>query len=279
MRYLLLFGLVLMFSVAGFAQQAEDSGPGDQADDPIQAGFAIITPLPSSTTGGSLTVFATFGRKYDYGFEQAGILPPGLTTSAVLFVSASGRLSRNLGVAIVNPDPTATANVTMTLRNEAGTIVGTKNVNVNAHTQISQLITELFTGEIPRDFTGTLSITSNNPIAVLGLRFRGGNFSTLPVTNLIPFPGALPSLSAGVGGAGAVLLPQFVAGGGWATEIVIANTGTAPMSVRLDLFKQDGTALATTLNGTNASTFSPVTIPAGGVIVLAPRNRDGDDDF
>lgn len=278
MRYLLLFGLVLMFSVAGFAQQAEDSGPGDQADDPIQAGFAIITPLPSSTTGGSLTVFATFGRKYDYGFEQAGILPPGLTTSAVLFVSASGRLSRNLGVAIVNPDPSAVAHITITLRNEAGMEVGTKNFDVSAHSQISKLVTELYAGPLPRDYTGTLSISSNNPIAVAALRFRGGNFSTLPVTNLSPSATPLP-LIAGVGGPGAVLLPQFAAGGGWATEIVIGNTGTAPISVRVDLFKQDGTALVTTLNGTNGSTFSPLTIPAGGVLELAPRNHEGDDDF
>jgi hypothetical protein len=47
----------------------------------------------------------------------------------------------------------------------------------------------------------------------------------------------------------------------------------------VDLFKQDGTALVTTLNGTTASTFSPPTIPAGGVLELAPRNHEGDDDF
>jgi hypothetical protein len=277
MRYFLMLGLLLMFSITAFAQ-AEDSGTGHDQDSPVQAGFAIITPLPATTSGGSMTVFATFGYKRDGETQPAGILPPGLTTSAVVFVSSSGRLSRNLGVAMVNPD-SANADVTMTLLDQNGTQLATKLIHVAGHHQIAQLVTELFTGSIPPDVTGTLYITSTNPVAIMGLRFRGANFSTLPVTILIASPGALPSPSAGVGGAGAVLLPQFVTGGGWATEIVIANTGTAAMSVRLDLFKSDGTPLVATLNGTTASTFTNLTIPAGGVITIAPRDHDGNDDF
>jgi len=110
------------------------------------------------------------------------------------------------------------------------------------------------------------------------LRFRNGNISALPITNLLPFSGPLPSPSTGVGGAGAVLLPHFVSGGDWATGIVIANMGTAEMSVRLDLFKQDGTALETTLNGTNASTFTNLTIPAGGVITITPRTHERESE-
>jgi hypothetical protein len=33
------------------------------------------------------------------------------------------------------------------------------------------------------------------------------------------------------------------------------------------------------LNGQNASSFKNLTIPAGGVLVLAPRNQNGEDDF
>src|SRR5262249_18528602 len=119
------------------------------------------------------------------------------------------------------------------------------------------------------------------PVSVIGLRFRGDNFSTLPVTDLSGNPGPLPAFpTAGVGGAGAVLLPQFAAGGGWATELVLMNANTtSSLTVRVDLFKSDGTPLSTTLNGTTGSSFKNLVIPAGGVLVLAPRNRDGDDDF
>src|SRR6266571_112318 len=92
---------------------------------------------------------------------------------------------------------------------------------------------------MPADFTGTLALTSSGgPVSVVGLRFRGANFSTLPVTNLSTVA-ALPALANGIGGAGAILLPQFVAGGRWATEIDIANVGATDVTVRLDLFKPD----------------------------------------
>jgi len=273
LRRLLLLGHFLMFSLTAFAT----GGPGNVDDGPIQAGFAIITPFTAAASG-SMTVYSNFGIKDSDGFQQAGILPPGLTTSAVVLVSASGRLSRSLGVAIVNPD-NGNADVTMTLHDEGGTQLGTKTFTVEGHHQIAKLVTEVYTGELPRDLTGTLSMTSTSPVAIVGLHFSSGNLSTLPITNLLPFSGRLPSPSTGVGGAGAVLLPQFVVGGKWATQIVIANTGTADIIVRLDLFKQDGTALETKLNGTNASTFTNLTIPAGGVITIAPPNYEGDREF
>jgi hypothetical protein len=89
----------------------------------------------------------------------------------------------------------------------------------------------------------------------------------------------VPTISAGIGGAGAVLLPQFATGGGWATEIVLSNTGTTAMTARVDLFKSDGTPLTATLNNQTSSSFSNLTIPAGGVITLAARNTTGDSVF
>jgi hypothetical protein len=101
----------------------------------------------------------------------------------------------------------------------------------------------------------------------------------VPATSLTNITTALPTIATGVGGVGAVLLPQFASGGGWATEVVIANTAATSVTVRLDLFKPDGTALTATLNGDSASSFTNLTIPAGGVLTLAPRDSNGDDDF
>ncbi len=269
----LLIGFSLMLA---FAQ--ERGGSRDDHDDkgPIQAGFAVIT---ASSTSSSMAAFETFGMRQGQDATQAGVLPPSLTTSAILFVDSNGRLSKNLGVAIVNPN-SSNANVTLTLRKNDGTSLGSTTMTVPARQQMSKFITELFANEasIPKDVTGTVAITSTSPVSVIGLRFRGKNFSTLPVTNLSPST-SVPVISTGVGGAGSILLPQFAAGGGWATEIVIANTGTSSMTVRVDLFKQDGTALTASLNGQSASSFTNIVVPAGGVFVLAPRNENGDDDF
>jgi hypothetical protein len=285
--------MILISATLGFSQ-----GPPADHDDhddaaPVRSGYAVVTPLAATTSGttSGLVVFETFGLRSsapNADATQAGELPADLTTNALLFVDSSGRLSKNLGVAIVNPN-NSNANVTLTLRKNDGTQLATTNMNILPYQQTSQFVTQMFSGQpIPSDVTGTLAITSagssNLPVGVVGLRFRGSNFSTIPITNLSSAP--VPSITtttgtgtATIGGSGSVLLPQFAANGGWATELVLINSGTSGLTVRVDLFKQDGTPLSTALNGQTNSSFTNISIPAGGVVVLAPRNGKGDDDF
>jgi len=314
MRRFLTISILVLFSAAiALAQESSDQGRLDRDDHddkaPVQSGYVVVTPVVATTSGTAivmsgtkidtatglaattgatttgLVVFETFGMRDEgnLGTTQAGVLPPDLTTNAIMFVDSEGRLSKNLGVAIVNPNST-NANVSLTLRKADGTQLGTTTVNVPSHQQTSKFVTQLFAtpSSVPRDVTGTLVITSvgtSGPVSVIGLRFRGRNFSTLPITNLSGNAGPLPSFAPGVGGPGAILLPQFAAGGGWATELVLVNTNTVPMTVRVDLFKADGTPLSAALNGKTASSFTDLNIPAGGVLILAPRDKDGDDDF
>jgi hypothetical protein len=117
-------------------------------------------------------------------------------------------------------------------------------------------------------------------VAVLALRFLGTTFSTIPITSLSP-PINFPEVAPGTGspGTNAVLLPQFAANNLWSTEMVILNNGSVPVTVRIDLFKQDGTPLVTTMNHQTASSFQNLTIAPGGVTILAPLNANGDSDF
>ena len=292
-----LFGIItiaLLSAVMAFAQgpppgrgpQDKDERKGDHDDKaPLQSGYAVITP--STTSGTGLVVFETYGwrRGGDAGTPQAGVLPPELTTNAVMFLDSKGKLSRDLGVSMVNPN-SSNANVSVTLRGSDGKQLGaTKVVNVPSHQQVVTFVTQLFTDQpsVPRDVTGTVAITSagssNLPVSVIGLRFRGTNFSTLPITNLSGNAGPLPTIATGVGGAGADLLPQFVTGQGWATQIVLVNTGTSTITARVDLFNTNGNPLTATMNGQTKSSFTDLTIPAGGVLTLAPRDADGEDDF
>jgi len=299
-RFFTVLTVILFSTVLAFAQGPPSGSPGsgngqgngngngngngqgkDDHDDngPIQSGYAVITPSASTS---SMVAFETFGqRKGNNGdTTQAGVLPPDLTTNALLFVDSSGRLSKNLAIALVNPN-TAAVTVTMTLRKSDGGQLASKTTSIASHQQISTYITDLFadSSSIPSDLTGMLSVvTSGGPVAVIGMRFRGANFSTIPATSL-GGPSTLPTIAPGIGGAGAIILPQFATGGGWATEIVIANTGTTALTARLDLFKPDGTALTASLNGQSANSFKNLTVPAGGVFVLAPRDTNGDDDF
>jgi len=169
-----LFGtltIVLLSAGVAIAQGRDDHN--DRA--PLKSGYAVITP----TGGAGLVVFETFGwrRGGDAGTPQAGLLAPDLTTNAVLYVDRKGKISKNLGIAIVNPNASNT-NVSLTVRGSDGKKLGTKTVNVPSHQQLVSFFAELYADQpsVPRDVTGTVAITSAGssplPVSVIGLRLR-----------------------------------------------------------------------------------------------------------
>ena len=282
-----------MFLCLGTPCLAQIGGGGQGTDDhddaaPTQVGYAVVT-ASSSATG--LTVMETFGLKVGTEINRAGFPSPELVTNASMFVDVSDRLARNLGVAMVNPGNTATS-ITLTIRKSDGTQLASKTITLEGRRQTSQYITELVPvppsqgggiGGVTTppivEYTGTLSITSTMPISVIGIPFRESKFSTMPVTNVGTTTTPLPIFSSGVGGINAVLLPQFAANGGWATQIVVTNSNTSSATVRVDLFAQDGTALTAKMNGTSSSSFIGLIVPAGGALVLGPRDVNGDTRF
>ena len=243
------------------------------SQDTVQAGYAVVTP--ATQTASVMSVFETFVQ----GSLQVGVFPPNLTASALLPIEVSASLAKTLGVAIANPNP-APANVTMTVRRSDGTQLTSTTTSIVTRQQISKLITELFPGPgqggfstqvgIPAEFTGTLVISSTSPVSIVGLKFRGPNYSTVPVTDLAPSNTPIPTIIPGVGGLGAVLFPQFVTGGGWGTEISITNLTSTSLTVRVDTFNQTGGPLTVRLNGQTASSFTNLAIPANGILTLLP---------
>jgi hypothetical protein len=275
-RLLITLFCLAALSTAAFAQDDHnDAGP-------LLVGYAVITPTSRGTpfgNPGELDVFETFGYRSQVPALQAGVLPATMTTRMVLFATSGIRLSRNVGVAITNPG-SGDAVVTMALRRADGSLTSSKTILVTARQQVSRFISELFADvpAVPVDFDGTLTLTSNTPVAILALRFSGTKFSSIPVTSLSPSVD-LPEVTPGTGGRDGVLLPQFAANDLWASEIVIVNDGPVPMTVRIDLFKQDGTPLVTTLNHQSGSSFQNLVIAPGGIIIFAPLNANGDSDF
>ncbi len=252
----------------------------DDEHTPIKVGYVVITPTSATTAG--LVVFETFGEHKEDGFgnksfTQAGVLPSMMTTHAALFADADGRLSKNLGVALANPSGSP-ATITLKLRNAVGVTVATTSFVLDAHKQTAFFVTQMFEDQksVPKDFTGTVDISSDIPIAVMGLRLRGSNYSTIPATILGPVA-PVPAITTNVGGPASVILAHFAAGGGWASELVLANFGPDSITVRVDLFGPDGTPLTVTLNGQSASSFQDIAIPAGGVVILASDNDEDEN--
>jgi hypothetical protein len=105
-----------------------------------------------------------------------------------------------------------------------------------------------------------MQVSSNVPIAVMSLQFQDGNYNPI-----LPVATGLPPAT------GTLILPQVVFGGGWYSEMTVMNPNATAISVRMDLFDNDGKPWIVNLNGTAASTFS-VQVPAKGMALFtAPK--------
>src|SRR5436190_21848595 len=109
------FCLIVLCAILAIGEE-RGRGRGNGKDDhddngAIQAGYGVVTPVSAGTGGttSGLVVFETFGLRgggENGGTSQAGVLPPDLTTNAILFVDSEGRLAKNLGVALLNSNST-----------------------------------------------------------------------------------------------------------------------------------------------------------------------------
>jgi hypothetical protein len=222
--------------------------------------------------------------------SQAGAFPGPMTTAASLFVDVIPEIGRNLGVALANPGSTSSA-IILTLSDTTGSPVGTPvTITLQSQQQLARFVSDLFSADVVgAALQAQLRMQSSTPFAVIGLRFSGTDFSTLPVvmnTSSAGMPSrtltsgltASTPLAGTIGGNAAVILPQFAMGGGWATQIAIVNNSASAMSGRIDVLDASGNPMAVKLNGAEQSTFT-YSIPVAGAFVLAPRDANGQSPF
>jgi hypothetical protein len=254
----------------------------------IRSGYVIVTPDSNSAAP---AVTATFGIVSNGLVQsQAGIIPGSMPTDASMFVAVIPAIGRNLGVAMANPASNSNT-ITMTLSDSSGATAGpTATVVLQPQQQLARFVNELFPSAVGNGFQGNLRLQSSTPFAVLGLRFSGIEFSTLPVsvnatsgagvTSRPLFAGSVANspLAGVVGGSAAIILPQFAMGGGWATQLALVNNGSTSITGRVDVFDTAGNPMAVKLNGSTQSTFTYSILP-GGSFVIAPRDNNGQSPF
>ncbi|MBI4474298.1 MAG: hypothetical protein HY646_16635 [Acidobacteria bacterium] len=229
----------------------------------IKTGYVVIRPASGSAPLASLT----YGMVSDGVVQsKAGVLPTPLTTDASMVVEYVNAIRRDLGIAMVNPG-NQSSQITLTVRDENGSVAASAMVSLEARRQVSRYVSEFFNnGILGEAFRGSLRLQSSIPFAVVGLRFAGSEFSTVPVgTNT-------------VSGSTSIVLPQFALGGGWATQIALVNTSAATIIGEVNVFDPAGNPLSVALNGLLRSSFL-YSIPAGGTFILAPRDANGQSPF
>jgi hypothetical protein len=207
-----------------------------------------------------------------------------------MLVNVQPELNNTTALAIANPSLGSGA-VNLILTDSAGGVVLNTIIQLGPRAHFSRFIHDLFS-TLPSGLPSPLLLTlsSEIPVAVLALNFRGPDFSSVPLTSLsnaIPVPvqalnPAIPAVATtatptftvsavgvqsaetvNIGGGTAVVFPQVTTGDDWATDISIGNTSTQTDVVRVDFFNADGT---------NGASFADIEIQPRGVFFFSTES-------
>ncbi|MDD5542761.1 MAG: PKD domain-containing protein [Acidobacteriia bacterium] len=192
----------------------------------INVAYAVVTPTVGQLPAGA----AIFGS----GTFEAGVLNAVPTTHARLYIErAASPLLRDTGIAMVNHNGSpATANLQFVSLD--GTFNVSTTLHVPANGKIVQFIEQISDlSSIPANIQGVLTMTSDQPLAVITLRQTNNQvgdllLSTLPVADL-----NTTSLAP-------LFLPQIADGAGFQTQLIFLNTTASSMSIHVDFIDDNG---------------------------------------
>jgi alpha-tubulin suppressor-like RCC1 family protein len=232
----------LNYSIPGNGMQ-KYSTTGSTPGTPLHVGYVVVTSTSGTLPSGAV-IFSRYNGTGGLA-SVAGVLNSPLTTYSRMYVEKSNSpLTRNTGLAIVNPNNSAaTVQLTLTgLDGRFGVYSGIMNgITVPAHNHLAGFIDQsaimnVFADEIPANFQGILTLSSNVPIAPVTLRLtsnqRGEDlYSTLPVTDLNNPP------------AGPLYLPQIAVGAGYVTQIILVSTGDGSGTVTINFINDAGSQM------------------------------------
>src|SRR2546428_13853528 len=124
-------------------------------------------------------------------------------------------MGRNVGLPNAKPRARTTTGTIPRYRRD-GTSAGTSvTMILPERHQAARFLSDIFSDSIPAPVTGSVRIEGIAPLSLIGLRFSGSTFSTIP----------LRSSRMVIDGSGTLVFPQIAMGGGWATQVALLNNG------------------------------------------------------
>lgn len=235
---------VRAFTVGGSASAgalvATAGGPGS-----LRVGYARVQTLPGAAAPSGLAVI---------GYRQNGVLVSETAVSASPLIQI-GRIyaetsdTLNTGLAMANPNNRPNTIRYFFTDSEGRNFSGNSYV-IPANGQIAKFLTEA-PFNLPAGTKATFSFTSDLPLFVTALRGLINErteflLSTLPVANIV------------AANFDTVVVPQFVSGSGWTTQLVIVNPLDLAITGQLEFLGNAG-PLIVSINGQSASRF-PYTV-------------------
>jgi hypothetical protein len=175
MRSLIHVVLIMCFSGSFLGVFAQDSVS--------RSGFAVVTLVSGNVPG--LIATETIRNQASAGPDQAILAPSPLITSASLLVPIGPVIENTTAIAIANPSIGAGA-VNLVLSDMGGNLIFNSNVVLGPNEQVAKFLNEFFTIP-PAGFTPAmlLTISSQIPVGIVALNFRGGDITSVPLANLV----------------------------------------------------------------------------------------------
>jgi hypothetical protein len=217
----------------------------------LSEGYAVFT-LPAGVSG-----YGVFRQSVPGKPDQEAVVPLSSTAASSNSMTWDDT-TLVTAVAMVNPSSTA-ATGTITLWDETGNVIGTSPINLPAKSKTAATLRSLpgLSAMVGLRGSAQFSVTTGN-IAVLGLRFNGVAFTSIP-TSVDP---AASVTSASV-------LPQFAFGGGWYSALYFTNFTGVQVSLLVNFISNTGTPL--TVPSIGESTVD-VSISAHGTAIIEAPN-------
>jgi hypothetical protein len=216
------------------------------ASNTTAVGYARIDPGSGAVAPAGMAIFSY--RPGGYLVSETGVPAVAPVRSGRTYVEVEGAV--NTGLAIANPNPQA-AVISFSYTDGSGTEVGAGSTTIPAGGQLADFIDEpVFKTFSGTSFRGTLTFTSNVPVAVTalrGLRNERSDFlmSTLPVIDL----GA--TVSTGIS-----VVPHFADGAGWTSQLLLINPTNSLLAGVLEFRDDNGALVEITIGGQARSSLS-----------------------
>ena len=204
----------------------------------ITVGSVHVTPSPANGAPSGLAIFSF--KNNGVTVSQAGVPSVATSNAFRMYEIECGDYPGQIqtGVAITNPSA-VTANVMLDLTDLTGAETGmSTQLTIAPGGQTSHFMQELIAG-IPYPFHGVINITSNTPVAVVGLRGDYNTRGDFIITTAMPTDATAAPLS------GQLIYPHLVDGGGYTTEFVMYSgaAGTSGTGT-LKFFAQNGQTMS-----------------------------------
>ena len=219
LRYIGFIAILLVLCRPGWSQDSAAFSLTDRggfvrttsgAADDASVGYARLTSRDGKSVPSGLAIFGL--RQNGILVTETAVAASPLITNGRIYAEVKG--ASRTGLAIANPNSQTVA-ISFFFTNQQGTNCGTGSTTIPANGQIARFLDESpFSGG--STIEGTFTFTSSLPVgatALQGFTNERSEFliTTLPVADLDSTP------------TGEIVFPHFADGGGWTTEVILAN--------------------------------------------------------